>query len=188
MLAKNTGLVWCPLSQEILDPPPVTMDTCSNCFEVDFESRTCLIEAVCIVCPPGFNRCTSICMKHSIFIFLLYFLSLLQSTHFCCNNPQNSTSVLKVGRAVKARSHGAATVVAMATLTIGFHSVQQQMTYYVMCRCHCCTEWVLNLFTCGTVAAAAAVWMSPLVTMESNCCGNIFLTLPQPLPHRVNGP
>ena len=62
------------------------------------------------------------------------------------------------------------------------------MTYYGMCYCHCCTEWVPNLFTCGTVATAAAVWMSPLVTMESNCCGNIFLMLPQPLPHCVNRP
>ena len=89
---------------------------------------------------------------------------------------------------VKARSHGAAMVAATATLTIGFHSVWQQITYYVMCHCRCHTEWVLNLFTCGTIAAAAAVWTSPLVTMESNCYRNIFSPLSQALSHRVNGP
>ena len=67
--------------------------------------------------------------------------------------PKATTKVI-----LKARSHGAATVAAMATLTIGFHFVRQQMTYYVMCRCrcHCHTEWVPNLFTCGTIAAATA--------------------------------
>ena len=68
-----------PIPRQFLDPPRVTIDTCSNCIEVDFESRTCLIEPVC---PPGFNRCTSICIKHSIFnisviFFYLFFNQLI---------------------------------------------------------------------------------------------------------------
>ena len=65
------------------------------------------------------------------------------------------------------------------------HNALQNM---LICHCHCRTEWGWNLFTCNTGATATA---ASAHVNDCTCYNGIQLItapLPQPLPHRVNGP
>ena len=52
------------------------------------------------------------------------------------------------------------------------------------CHCCSCTKWVLNSFTCSTIATAAAVWTLTLNPVQPIYCGKKS----QPQLHHVNGP